>query len=244
MKDPPRLFDDPSLPAEHRRLLLAAVPPPPMSAIHQQAFASLVGKLLTGGAIGKLVAAPLAAKLFVVSTTMSVAMLTGYMATAPRSATVPSRVVSEPQSQIHTPVGLAAPNQQPQSAASSTGAANEDSSNVIGVTVSNLPAVRELAAAPSSRENSIREEAAMLERARLALSESPLRALFLADEHAERFTSGQLAAERELIAVQALVSLGRQQQAEQRARRFSMVFTSSVYQRRLRQVLGAANAVE
>jgi hypothetical protein len=239
MTDPRRWFDDPSVPTEHRRLLLAAAPPPPMLPGQDQAFASLVAKLATGGALGKLLAAPLLTKLFVISAGMSAAMVTGYLLTQPRPPLAPMQITRSVEPRLKTPVELVANSQQPQPATSSSGASVEPASSAMVGKSTHAPLIRERSTSTASRENTIREEAAMLERARRTVSESPQRALALVDEHAKRFPSGQLAAERELIAVQALVSSGRHREASQRARRFSAVFTSSVYQRRMRQILGS-----
>lgn len=238
MKDPARWFDDPSISSEQRRLLLAATPPPVMPLAQHEYLTSLTVKLAAGGTFGKLAASSLATKLVVLSATMGVAMLAGYLVTQSSPPAAPVRDTPITQTPIQTPAELVTKHPQPHSVASSTGENPIPESDAANARVAPAPTSRESAAAPRHHENNIREEAALLERARRALSESPARALSLVEEHRERFGTGQLAAERELIAVQALVSSGKKQQAEQRAKRFFVAYTSSVYQRRMRKVLG------
>jgi hypothetical protein len=68
--------------------------------------------------------------------------------------------------------------------------------------------------------SSLFAERKLLDDARAALTaEEPERALALLTEHASRFARPQLAEEREAIAVQALASLGRYEEARARAAR-------------------------
>ncbi len=71
--------------------------------------------------------------------------------------------------------------------------------------------------AVASEPHSLAAEAALLERARAQLGSSPATALQLADEHRRSFLQGQLGPERELIAIDALVRLGRRDAALRRA---------------------------
>lgn len=73
----------------------------------------------------------------------------------------------------------------------------------------------------------------LLDRAQRALSTSPADALALADEHARRFAEGTLAPEREVIAIGALVALGRRDEARRRADRFRTAHPGSAYLRRI-----------
>src|SRR5690606_4034242 len=63
-------------------------------------------------------------------------------------------------------------------------------------------------------------EAELLERARRALAQDPKRALALTRQHQARFPKGLLTQEREVIAIEALRRLGREQDAKQRAGTF------------------------
>jgi hypothetical protein len=84
------------------------------------------------------------------------------------------------------------------------------------------------------------EEYRLLRAARRALAETPARALALAEDHARRFPSGMLGQEREVIAVEALVELGRAGQASERARSFFTAYPNSPYRGRIERALGRA----
>jgi len=86
-------------------------------------------------------------------------------------------------------------------------------------------------------ELSIADEARLLEGARAALAIDPNRALEIANTHQQLYPTGQMSAERELIAVDALLRLGRRTEAEQRAAPRLSQFPNSLYARRLRQLL-------
>lgn len=99
--------------------------------------------------------------------------------------------------------------------------------------------------APSPQPGSATEveaetEVHLLQRAQSALGTSAGSALALTDEHAQRFPGGAFAQERELIAVSALVSLGRTADARARAARLLERFPGSAYRGRL-ESLGLGN---
>jgi hypothetical protein len=77
------------------------------------------------------------------------------------------------------------------------------------------------------------DEFALLRAARQAISDHPERALALTNEHARLFPAGMLAQEREAIAVEALVKLGRASQAQARARTFLAAHPDSPYKGRI-----------
>lgn len=81
------------------------------------------------------------------------------------------------------------------------------------------------------------DELALLERARTALASEPARTLALADEHVRRFQRPALAQERERLAIEALVRLGRHGEAEERARRFEETYPSSAHLARVRALV-------
>lgn len=83
----------------------------------------------------------------------------------------------------------------------------------------------------------IAAEAQLLERARALLDESPTRALLLTNEHRSRFAPAQMSAERELIAIDALVRLGRSREAELRARPFLADGAGQIFAQRVRNLL-------
>ena len=80
-------------------------------------------------------------------------------------------------------------------------------------------------------------EAGILERARAMLDRDPGGALRETNRHAAEHTHGQLAAEREMIAVDALRRLGRTTEARRRAQRLIDRSPSSIYTERARAIL-------
>jgi hypothetical protein len=85
---------------------------------------------------------------------------------------------------------------------------------------------------------SVADELALVSAARAALSTDPTSALLLADEHATTFPDGQLSQEAEVVAVQALVGLGRGDEARARVDRFRARWPSSAHLRRLEGMVG------
>jgi len=86
-------------------------------------------------------------------------------------------------------------------------------------------------------EDALAGEAKLLNQAHAAMATDPQTALNIAGEHAKRYPRGQLAAERELILVQALVKLGRAREAEARGRALRKSAPSSIYDERLDTIL-------
>jgi hypothetical protein len=82
------------------------------------------------------------------------------------------------------------------------------------------------------------EELELLRRAKASAVSEPERALALLDEHERRFARGALAQEREVIAVEALLSRGDRARAEQRAAKFLAHHPGSAHARRIHALLG------
>jgi hypothetical protein len=80
-------------------------------------------------------------------------------------------------------------------------------------------------------------EAHLLQRAQDALSGGPAQALALTEAHASRFPAGALGQEREVVAIQALVRLGRLEEARARGARFAAAFPGSAHRRRIDALL-------
>ncbi len=78
-----------------------------------------------------------------------------------------------------------------------------------------------------------RPEIAILKEARESLGSNPARALALVDEHARSHPKGTLGQEREMIRIQALVGLGRKDEARALADAFKKRNPNSVYVQRL-----------
>jgi hypothetical protein len=83
-------------------------------------------------------------------------------------------------------------------------------------------------------------EAELLQRAQVSLAGDPARALGLTAEHQRRFPRGALVQEREVIAIEALKRLGREQAAAERAAAFAARYRGSVHRSRLREGAEAA----
>lgn len=145
----------------------------------------------------------------------------------------------------------------PQAVTRASGAIVTPQSAEATATVASAPAVAETSApelklAPSpvkqaapagasaSARGSFESEVALLARARAELASDPARSLASTDEHRERFGSGVLEQEREVIAIDALLRLRRRQDAEARAARFEQNFAGSAHARRVTALLAAA----
>jgi hypothetical protein len=94
-----------------------------------------------------------------------------------------------------------------------------------------------LAAPSTSSSGGLAEESALLEQARRALDGSPSRTLALVHEHAMRFRTGQLAAERSLLEVDALYRLGRRAEARALAERLLAAGGGDLYVGRVERLL-------
>jgi hypothetical protein len=91
------------------------------------------------------------------------------------------------------------------------------------------------AEAPADADALLRE-AQMLEKARAGIEGDPASSLRSLDEHRGGFPEGQLAAERELLAIDALARLGRAGEARARAQAFLARFPSSPYASKARRI--------
>jgi hypothetical protein len=84
----------------------------------------------------------------------------------------------------------------------------------------------------------------MLEVARSALGSDPAQALEITREHTKLFPKAQLRDERELIAVDALLRLGRRTEAWERAKTRILQEKDSLYAKRMRQLFGPLGTEE
>ncbi len=96
-------------------------------------------------------------------------------------------------------------------------------------TKNDAPRLSGSATAPSEIE--------LLRDARLALRQAPARALAVAEEHAHLYPHGKLTQERELIAISALVALGRRTAALSRVAAFERAFPASPYRKQIGDLL-------
>ncbi len=83
-------------------------------------------------------------------------------------------------------------------------------------------------------------ELALIREAQDALRASPARALSLTDAHRRRFGDGTLAQEREVVAIDALVRLGRRDEARARAAALHRRWPRSAHGRRVDVLVGGA----
>lgn len=95
------------------------------------------------------------------------------------------------------------------------------------------------AAALLGRDELLRE-AGRLAEIRAVFARSPEAPLALLDEHQAEFPEGRLAAEREIVAIDALLRSGRADQARTRAGAFLSHFPASPHADRVRRLTGAA----
>ena len=94
-------------------------------------------------------------------------------------------------------------------------------------------------ATPSAAPTSLPPaEVTLLQNAQDALPTTPALALADCDDDARRYPNGLLAQEREVLAIDALVRLGRHDDATARAARFSAAYPSSTHLRRIDVILG------
>ncbi len=83
-------------------------------------------------------------------------------------------------------------------------------------------------------------EPALLARAHDALLRgAPDKALAIATEHATTYPRGALAQEREVIAIEALVALGRREEARRRSAAFATAYPNSSHRERLARLVNA-----
>ncbi|HEX5660348.1 MAG TPA: hypothetical protein VFX59_24300 [Polyangiales bacterium] len=86
---------------------------------------------------------------------------------------------------------------------------------------------QEVAQAPVADEPDVLAELTMLARARRALLNDPARSLELSEEHARTYPHGTFDEEREVLAIQSLIKLGRRVEARARERAFELRFPRS-----------------
>jgi hypothetical protein len=92
--------------------------------------------------------------------------------------------------------------------------------------------------ARTSSPEDTESEAHLLARAEDALTSNPAGALALAELHATRFAHGVLGQEREVVAIRALLQLGRASEAKARAQRFASAHPGSAHRPRIEALVG------
>jgi hypothetical protein len=152
--------------------------------------------------------------------------------TAPPAASAAPVAILYPRAAPPASVGRAPPTATATGTAppAATAAATVPTAVPAGVGADNPPPV----AAPSPGES----ELALLDRARSRVSRDPASAMRALDEHRARFPGGVFAQEREVLAIEALVRLGRRPDAKARADAFARDFPTSAHRRRIAVLLG------
>jgi hypothetical protein len=100
------------------------------------------------------------------------------------------------------------------------------------------PVVETPPPAPADAASRLREEALLVRNASRLLGTDPAAALRLTDERRQRFPGGALGQEAEVVAIDALLRLGRREAAVRRARAFEASHKDSLYARRIHALVG------
>jgi hypothetical protein len=257
MKAPPRLSDPSSDAPDLLRLLLRAGQTDVPDAARMRALSARLGPLVGGGAAGAAgggghamaggaAKGAGAAAAFKVGAGLMLAVAVG------GGAVLGLQRAPRPTSEVPVP-GISAPSATPVLLEPSTSATAPEPAvpsvalPVVVVASTRTPArlpsaVAETAgisaASPASAPApSAESEIALLQAAQAALRGNPTSALALADRHAVRFPTGALAQEREVIAIEALVALGRREEANERGARFARDFPDSAHRPRIEALL-------
>lgn len=104
----------------------------------------------------------------------------------------------------------------------------------VAVSVSAPPAK---SAAPKPSADTLAEENALIDPVRAKLESDPSAVLAATDAHQKKFPGGQLAADREYLAVRALKKLGREAEAKARGEAFLARFPTSPYASYVRKLI-------
>ena len=111
--------------------------------------------------------------------------------------------------------------------------------SIAGQAAANAP--KSAPAAPANSADPLGREIQLLERARRLISVDPSRALDTLHEHQREFGNGTLVLARQFLEVEALLRLGRRDEARARAAILKQNAPGSLYERRLRQLLDGAS---
>jgi hypothetical protein len=103
--------------------------------------------------------------------------------------------------------------------------------------VSPNPVRPSVTAMPSAEQSQLSRETQLLEQARQQMDKSPIQALSILNVHRREFPHAALATERELMAVDVLLRLGRRDEALRRAAQLRAQTPESIYEQRLQRLL-------
>jgi hypothetical protein len=234
-KDPERLLDaaDPTL----RALLRAGreeVPDEAQLAVLVAKLGPIVGGSGGGGGGGG-AAGGAATKATVAKGVASatIAKVVGTVATVVVVGVATVRMVSAPHSMTATATSTSTstPTATPTATPTSTSTATATSTPL------ETPAAVETPAPSPPPPPPPLDETKLVSRAQSDLLTNPARALSECNDLAKQLPHGELAQEREVIAIDALVRLGRRDEANARASRFEAAYPQSAYRRRVDAIL-------
>jgi hypothetical protein len=260
MNEPRRWVEDPSTSAEVRRVLGAATAPPRLPASVHASVGEYAAKLAAQGVLAKVGGTSLLHSLLgAAGKALGVLSLVGAaglgihaLQRAPsHSATgAPVRLSArrpiQPLTQVARPPAPAFERAQEPLPSHEAGQASSASRRASAEATSQRDPKSAEAPATASNvaESSLPAEAKLLQSARSFLDDSPALALELTERHQRSYPNGQLGAEREFIAIAALLGLGRRQEAEHRAAPALARAPDSLYARRLRGLLDGKRGSE
>lgn len=186
-------------------------------------------------ALGKLGATSLF-KALAVATLGGAALFAGFQLrsapTSPVPATSPTPAVSAPAVRAVAPAPLVRTPGEPTPAIAPQAALADDPRPTAAVPAVAPPRSAKAPASSASRPT----ELALIQRAQ-AESKDPAGALLVLQKHARLYPGGVFAQEREVLAIGALIALGRRSEAEARAARMAELYPGSLHLRRVRVLL-------
>jgi hypothetical protein len=237
MTEPTRLRDDG--PDAVRALLRRAPPTRSMTGDERSRSRARVARAAAGlaagaGTVAILQGAAIGAGLGLL-TVGAAQVVPSWIAPRPTAAPIAPAPVRPPAPHL-APIPLPAP-PAPDPPSSSSSAAPDPPPSRPATRPPSSSAAEAPSAGPAPSGDTLAEEVALLEKARTALGASPAQALALADSHAALYPAGKLAMEREMLAIDALVRLGRAGEARARAAPYLSGSHGSLYAERLRKLL-------
>lgn len=253
MSDPVR-WKDGGGPDGLKELLRAAPRPRPMTAAERARTAERLARIAGGagaGATGKLAGAAWGKGLALAAAVGVAGVLARALlplATPPPSWSTPAQTAevaapSPPSPPSETPTSEAAAQRVPPKASGDApGAASEGSAG----SAAGGPRASERAPkgapqiqkeSPAKDADSLLEEAESLEKARAGLASDPAASLDELRAVTRRFPAGKLAAEREYLTIDALLRVGRRDEARARAQAFLARYPGSPYAKEVQRAL-------
>jgi hypothetical protein len=254
MNDPKRWLEDEGVSESVRQLLRAGDPLPPVPEAAADQLAVLAQGLAAKGALTAVTGSVLGTKVILGMTVIGVAAAAGIASVAvlapdpdPGVAATHS-AAAESTASAGSVFGPNPPGSERVAASPMLAESSSVRAGGSGTSMRSGPPEQGEAVIPASpsgvpvaafSDANMAAEARLLERARMVLPVDPGAALNLTEEHLRAYPDGQLAAEREVIAIDALQRLGRGDEARRRAAPF-LGKPNNAYARRVARILGDA----